>query len=241
MGIFRNTSRDGLPAHPPGRLRPASRGRRRLGVTGVLRLLLLGCVLAVFVLVAVSVSSGEWQIRPVLSGSMRPGLPIGGVVVTQRVPLQSLQVRDVAVFHPPGEPRIDYIHRIISLRREGSALVIRTQGDANTSPDPWTLRVQGRWAYVARFTLPVLGYPAVWLHSPTGHRGLLLASGTLMAIVVGSLLVESRRRRRGASTPDALPDGKGTTIDGAERPAPSVADVAQEGPREGVLTSVHLE
>ncbi|MHB1711556.1 MAG: S24/S26 family peptidase [Acidimicrobiales bacterium] len=80
-------------------------------------------------------------------------------------------------------------------RRDGAALVIRTQGDANTSPDPWTLRVQERRAYLDRFTIPIAGYPSVWLHSSAGRRGLPVPSGTLV-IVVDPVFGESRRRRR---------------------------------------------
>jgi signal peptidase len=156
-------------------------------------------VLAGFLTVAVAVLSGAWQVRPVLSGSMSPGIPTGSLVVTQRVPTSSLEVRDVAVFHPPGEPTIDYVHRIISLRREGGAIVIRTQGDANRYPDPWTLRVTSAHAYVARFAVPFLGYVAVWVHSPAGRRDLLIGAGLLAALLVASVLFEQRLARRRTS------------------------------------------
>jgi signal peptidase len=145
---------------------------------------------------AVAVGTGGWQIRPVLSGSMRPGLPIGGVVVTEREPLAELQVRDVAVFHPPGQPNIDYVHRVVSLTRSDGAVVVHTQGDANLYPDPWTLRLHGRWAYIAQFTVPLVGYPAVWVHSPQGRTDMLLVAAFLALVLIGSLAGDLRRRRR---------------------------------------------
>lgn len=151
---------------------------------------------AVILAAAIAVGSGAWQIRPVLSGSMRPGLPIGGVVVTQRVPLAELQVRDVAVFHPPFDSKADYVHRVISLHREGSVVVVRTQGDDNLYPDPWTLRLHGRYAYVARFSVPLLGYPAVWVHSPAGRRDLLGVGAVLAVAFAGTYVIDRRRRRR---------------------------------------------
>ncbi len=157
---------------------------------------MLAVAAAVVVLMAVAVGSGAWQIRPVLSGSMRPGLPIGGVVVTQRIPLDELALRDVAVFHPPFDPHADYVHRVISLHREGSTVVVRTQGDDNIYPDPWTLRLHGRYAYVARFSVPLLGYPAVWAHSPTGRRDLLGAGAALAAAFAGTYALDRRRRRK---------------------------------------------
>ena len=165
---------------------------------------------AVIVAAAIAVGSGVWQIRPVLSGSMRPGLPIGGGVVTQRIPLADLQVRDVAVFHPPFDSKADYVHRVISLHREGSAVVVHTQGDDNLYPDPWTLRLHGRYAYVARFSIPLLGYPAVWVHSPTGRRDLLVAGGVLAVAFAGTLALDRRRRRRrSVAAPELSPTGPG--------------------------------
>jgi hypothetical protein len=112
----------------------------------------------------------------------------------------------VAVFHPPSDPGVDYVHRVISLTRAGGAVVVRTQGDANLYPDPWTLRLTGRWAYVARFSVPLLGYPAVWIHSPRGRADMLLLAGILAAVLAGSLAVDVRRRsqrRAGGVAADA--------------------------------------
>ena len=187
------------------KLHTTPRARRRSTVARVLHGLVLAGLLAGFSVAAAGVGSGAWQIRPVLSGSMRPGLPVGGVVVTERVPLSDLQVRDVAVFHPPSDPSVDYVHRVISLTRAGRTVVVRTQGDANLYPDPWTLRLTGRWAYVARFSVPLLGYPAVWIHSPRGRADMLLLAGILAAVLAGSLAVDVRRRtqrRAGGVTAD---------------------------------------
>jgi signal peptidase I len=183
-----------------GRSRPPRQRRVRLGrvVAGAV----LAALIAAFALLAIGVGTGNWQVQPVLSGSMRPGFPVGGVVVAQRVPVSSLQVRDVILFHPPGEPDRTYVHRIISLERDGGAEVIRTQGDANRFPDSWTLHLVGRWAYVARFTVPLLGYAAVWDHSSSGHEDLLLAGGTLVALCGAVFLLSlTLGRRRGRLSP----------------------------------------
>lgn len=172
-----------------------SRARAHERPRGVLRTLVLALLVAGFIMAAVAVGSGQWQVRPVLSGSMRPGFPIGGVVVTERVPLSSLRVGEVAVFHPPGSSSVTYVHRIISLRPSRGAVVVRTKGDANLYPDPWTLKLHGKWAYQARFALPLLGYPAVWVHSPAGKRILIVIAGTLLASWSGLVVVDLRRKR----------------------------------------------
>jgi signal peptidase I len=187
-------------------LRFRARGRKR--PKGILRTLALALLLAGFAWAAVAVGSGQWQVRPVLSGSMRPGFPVGGVVVTERVPLSSLRVGDVAVFHPPGSSSVTYVHRIISLKASRGGVVVRTKGDANLYPDPWALELHGKWAYQARFALPLLGYPAVWVHSPQGKTILVLVAGTLL-VSCGALVVVDLRRKRAAK--EALAKGPATS------------------------------
>ena len=198
----------GSPPHgspPHGSHRSGRRGlppsvRRAGRVAGLAVLGLIACAVAV---IGVAVVSGRWQIRPVLSGSMSPTLPVGGVVITERVPLADLSVGNIAVFHPPFESKITYVHRIISLRHSHGSLLIRTKGDANIYPDPWTLKIRGRWAYVARGSIPWVGYVAVWIHSPRGRALSLLASGLLATVLVGSVLLDRRRTARHQPPGDA--------------------------------------
>jgi signal peptidase I len=150
-------------------------------------------LIALVSFVAVAVLSGNYQIRPVLSGSMRPGLSVGGVAVSGRVPLKQIKVRDVIVFSRPGNVSELVVHRIISLSTSPSGLIARTQGDANNVPDPWILSLHGRDAYRVMFSLPALGYPAVWLHSSGGHQTILVLAGVL--IVIAAVTVWRRGNR----------------------------------------------
>ncbi|MDA8071190.1 MAG: signal peptidase I [Actinomycetota bacterium] len=184
--------------------RPARERARRRALKRLVTATVLAALVAAATTGIVGVASGAWQVRPILSGSMRPGFPVGGVVVTQRVPLDSLHVGDVVVFHIPHDPGATYVHRIVWLEHRGNELLVRTKGDANTVPDPWTLNVHGPVAYQARFTLPLIGYAAVWLHSPTGRNDMVAVAG--LAFVVGALalaleLVRERRARGAAGDP----------------------------------------
>ena len=149
-------------------------------------------VLGVAAFGAAAVLSGNYQVRPVLSGSMRPGLPVGGVVVTERVPVSSLHVRDVVVFHRPDVPADLVVHRIVSLRKTSQGVVIRTQGDANNAKDPWTVTLRGSTAYRAVWSLPLVGYVAVWAHNPDGRRTLLVI-GLLLVFYVFAMTALRRR------------------------------------------------
>lgn len=172
------------------------RGRVRGWVNGAL----LAVLVAVIAVGAFGVLSGRYHVRPVLSGSMQPGLPVGGIVITERVPVQSLQVRDVVVFHRPDEPDELVVHRIIKLTTGPGGSVIRTQGDANDTPDPWRATLHGDTAYRAVFSLPLIGYAAVWVHSPTGRQTYVIVGLLLLVIALTGIVSRYYRSRRTAAT-----------------------------------------
>ncbi len=153
-------------------------------------------VVVLFVGCAVAVGSGAYQVRPVLSGSMRPDLPVGGVVITKRVPVSNLRVGDVVVFHQPDTAGALVVHRIVSITPDESGPVVRTKGDANGDVDPWTISMRGDDAYRAVLSVPWLGYVAVWAHNPAGGRVLVSAGiGLIMLAAVGSLVYWRRSSR----------------------------------------------
>jgi signal peptidase len=131
---------------------------------------------------------------------MRPGLPVGGVAVAERVPASSLAVRDVIVFQDPLNPDDTVVHRIIQLGLNSSGQpVVKTQGDANSIADPWTATLHARYVYVVQFTIPLLGYPAVY----TNHGVDLMVGGAiLLMVLVGTLVERERRARRGEASPE---------------------------------------
>ena len=170
--------------------RRTSRRPRRRWIDRFLLTLLVGLV----GLGVAAVLSGRYQVRPVLSGSMRPGLPVGGVVITQRVPITALHVRDVVVFHRPDQPQELVVHRIISMAPSAAGPIVRTQGDANDTPDPWQVNLHGTTAYRAVFSVPFFGYAALWAHSPFGREMFLLA-GVLLVVGAGASSLVARRGR----------------------------------------------
>jgi signal peptidase I len=178
---------------------------------------------------AAAVISGSYQVRPVLSGSMRPGLPIGGVVVTERVPTSELQVRDVVVFHRPDHPEELVVHRIIALTPDSTGTIVQTQGDANDAPDPWRVSLRGTTAYRVVFSVPLIGYAAVWAHGPAGREALMIVGSLLILGAAAGSLIRLRR-----STGGARRDADGLTPDDS---APSSADVDPDARVEAAVTS----
>jgi len=111
---------------------------------------------------AIAVLSGNWQVQPVLSGSMRPAMQPGGVIIIQRVPVSQLAVGDIVVFHQPDNDANVVAHRIISARPVAGGMQVSTKGDANSVPDSWNpFLVRGPNAYKARVALPLIGFLAV--------------------------------------------------------------------------------
>jgi signal peptidase I len=165
--------------------------RLRAFVAYVLLLAVLGAAgICAFALV-----QGSWQVTPVLSGSMRPGFSVGGAVISQRVPVDSLHVRDVIIFNDPLKPTEQIVHRIVRISKNSSGqLLFNTQGDANTVRDPWTITIRGNEVYKVRWSVPLLGYVA---NSYQNHRGdYLLGAGIVLILVAVTTILETRPERR---------------------------------------------
>jgi signal peptidase len=183
-----DTSRSAVVWGPAPRHRSATRSaldiaRRALDVA-----LLIAALAALAA--GVVVFAFHLQLRPVLSGSMRPGYQPGDLAVVRPVDVSALEVGDVVVYHPPGEGDEAVMHRIASLEREADGIWITTKGDANDAEDPWgRARLRGDTAYRVAAVVPKVGYLPVW---GAGLRGpLLIGAGLLLALTV---IAEARRK-----------------------------------------------
>lgn len=162
---------------------PAHAGRRQAILGGLLALLTLA-----FLVAAATVALFHLQLNPVLTGSMRPGIQPGDLVVTIPVEVEDLQAGDVISFFPPGATTA-VIHRLVSLDRREDGTWITSQGDANPVADPWgEVRLRGTtaWRHVA--TVPLVGFIPMSLQ---GIRGsMLMVAGLVVGAVVVSMLRE---------------------------------------------------
>jgi signal peptidase I len=195
-------------SHRATRRTSDSVGRVARRVRQVLTTIVGLALLAAVAIASVALIRGTWILTPILSGSMRPGLPVGGLAISERVPVDHLAVRDVIVFREPINPTNQIVHRIVHLRTSKSGqILINTQGDANTVRDPWTLTIRGHYAYVVRWTVPLAGYLAVAYQNDRGF--VLFGVGVALVLVaVGIVLSSARSRKRGAreTRPGAPPE-----------------------------------
>ena len=159
---------------------PRRRTARRLAMAPIwvlVTVLLLGSLG-----VAVVQRTGAAQLLTVVSGSMRPTLPLGSLVVVVPRDAAAVRVGDVITFSPPGENRT-VTHRVVDVQGSGTELRVHTRGDANPVADPWTLTFPTRRTWVVVADAPWVGRPWLWLAQPA-HRQLVLVPAALLVTLM---------------------------------------------------------
>jgi signal peptidase I len=136
----------------------------------------------------------------VLSGSMRPGIQPGDVVMVRAVPTDELKVGDVIAFLPPAHTT-PVLHRIVSI--DASGLV--TKGDANNVEDPW-----GKVATDSATTLRL-----VWVIPKIGliahNRGtVFIGAGALLIAAIALAVLTHKRGGKDDNPPDDSSTTDGT-------------------------------
>jgi signal peptidase I len=161
-------------------------------------ILLAGVVLLVAAATA-GMALGAWRFTVIDTGSMRPTLDPGDIAILTSEPLAALRRGQIVAFHPPGEPRLTVMHRVVSIERRDGASTIQTKGDANNASDPWRARLVGSSVWHEDLKLPAAGYLVVWSQQPLVRFGLLGVIVTLtLSILLGWIWepdpAEGRRR-----------------------------------------------
>jgi signal peptidase len=145
--------------------------------------LILLVLLAALMLVPAALGYERYVIG---GGSMGDSLPRGSIAYEERVPVGALRVGDVITYTPPGHAE-RVTHRIVAIGRRGQ---IRTQGDANNAPDPWTFTLPAREQAVLRFHVPVAGYA----YAALGLRWVRMLVIGLPALLVAAVALRSAWR-----------------------------------------------
>ena len=123
-----------------------------------------------------------FDMRPltVLTGSMRPAIDPGDMVVDEEIRGDQIRVGDIITFQEPrGERTITHRVRNVTIN-EGQARVT-TQGDANDKPEKWEIPVGGSVGRVA-YTVPKIGYPVTWSRSRDGRLALISIPALILAL-----------------------------------------------------------
>jgi signal peptidase I len=121
---------------------------------------------------------GGWKALNVLTGSMRPAIQPGALVIIHKVPLSSLKPGDIITYSNPANTRQTITHRLVKITTVDGIKTLVVKGDANPSPDkpfPAAL-VVGREVMV----VPAAGHLTNWLHSPLGLAALVVIPGVVV-------------------------------------------------------------
>ena len=96
----------------------------------------------------------------IVTGSMQKTIPVGSLVVDQKVNPQQLKVGDVISFQKPlGAKGVD-THRIVAIKNDHGRRLYQTKGDSNPIADPWVISFDpGRQPIAWSSPFPMRGTP----------------------------------------------------------------------------------
>ena len=127
----------------------------------------------------------HYQTMSVLSGSMRPGIPVGAMaVVTQESP-RSLRVGQIVTYQIPVLDRRVISHRVVKVVKGAGTdhPVFQTKGDANNGPDPWLAQVSSPYVWQVRYSVPGVGRLVHLLRRPSVHTGAVRVVPALLVVL----------------------------------------------------------
>ena len=159
-----------------------------------LQIVLVGFVSVVAASILVLVLLG---LRPLVisSGSMRPALEVGDVVVTNWVPADHIRAGNIISFDDPDQNGLFLTHRVRNIVDNGSTLRFETRGDANTTSEIWAVPRQTLLKRTA-WKIPLVGGVASRFGSTPVRAGLLGACAAMAAALLGVTARRARRARR---------------------------------------------
>lgn len=117
-----------------------------------------------------------YRIYVVHTGSMTPTLRPGDAVLDRPGP-NAVSPGEIVTFTVHSGPDSVVTHRVNSI----DGVTIKTKGDANRTPDPWTLQLS-QVVGSKLLTLPYAGYLLVYLQHPQGIASVLTAVVALILL-----------------------------------------------------------
>lgn len=169
-------------------------------VRGALPLLIFFLIVLFFATNALGTVLGtQYPLLVVASGSMRPTLEVGDIIIVEGVDYESIHASptdgDVVVYRDPrpfGSELI--VHRAV----DKTPLGLITKGDANQRPDPWSPippnYVVGKWTGIKIPYWTGLGYLSLLLKSPPLRD---VAYVIVLALIAVNLALIIRGRKKG--------------------------------------------
>ncbi|MER8067471.1 signal peptidase I [Streptomyces sp. NPDC094034] len=159
-------------------------------VTSVISRTVLGSMVGLLVWAHFPVLALGWTAGVVQSGSMRPALVPGDVVLYQpprdRVPA----VGQIVLTQDPTRPNRLLTHRVHQVRPNNDLI---TKGDANSAPDSTPVRPAALKG-VARLRVPWIGLPVQLWRAKQHVPATAMLLGLAVLLALAALPLHSRRR-----------------------------------------------
>jgi signal peptidase len=163
-------------------------------------ILLCAAAIALLALPTVARNTFGIGITTVITGSMRPAINPGDLVVTKRSAASTVGIGDVIVAQAGT---MAFAHRVVDVRPISGLTRLTTRGDANPTTDIDPVMVspqQGVERIIWR--VPGIGAPLAFLASPEAQR---LGLSLLVAANLIALTLFATRRRAAPEPGDAQP------------------------------------
>jgi len=168
------------------------------------RLAMLTAIAAIVTAEAVSCaaltgSRMGYQAFLMTTGSMRPAIDPGDLVIVRSVDPADIRVGDAITFREPVGSHQLVTHRVTAITQSSDGPVFRTRGDANRVADIWTLHYRDRgWLVVG--SIHGIGTALTGLQTLPGRLVVLLL---VFGLALGLLLPAEERRPRQPAAPPA--------------------------------------
>lgn len=134
----------------------------------------------------------------VLSGSMRPMLKPGDMIIVKKIYPKEVEVGDVITFMVDDTL---VTHRVIDVLEYYGQPAFRTKGDANSVEDR-RLILSDQLVGLLVFTIPKLGYVLAFIRSPIGILiFLILPTAATLFLEVKDLLSQVGRNKKTGANP----------------------------------------
>ena len=160
----------------------------RLAMLAALALIVLAVTLSVAALAGTRLG---YQALLMTTGSMRPAVNPGDLVILRSVDPADIRVGDVITFREPVGSHLLVTHRVVAIAATPDGPVFRTKGDANAVADIWTLNYQDRgWREAG--VIPGVGRAIAFVQTIPGR---LLVVLVVFALALGVLTPAGPGRR----------------------------------------------
>lgn len=158
----------------------------------------MGALIGVALLVAAAIAPALFGYHTyiIYGGSMGEGLPQGSAAVSKATSAQELSVGDIIARRvSPDSPAV--LHRIVEVTVVDGQRLFVTQGDANATPDPEPVILEGTGDRVV-YSVPFAGYLLDYASRAQGRLLLVVAPLAVLALMLLREKLQSWRTQKGA-------------------------------------------